>query len=324
MATGRRSIPWPYVGLGALTVLAAVLVVLALRPPDPPPPTIVLDPASSPAPTLGPPGASPGTVDSNAEDESQDEAMESPDIEPAPNPEPQRERPLDAVSSQAAIRGVPGQCPGGGAVIEVTGDQGRTWVPLPTPTDLLLRVAQISETDLWFVGADAADCAPGYTTSGDGGQSWVGPSETTGAWHLLTDTDATTLHAPFSIVDSPCGAERTLEIESQSFEAASVLCGNGEVFSTINGGASWDVVGQTPGAVALAVVSDRAIVAVPTGGDCDGLSIGSPGTQAIGCVDGAPSVDVGMTFGGANAGWVVADDQTWTSNDAGSTWTRRS
>jgi len=145
----------------------------------------------------------------------------------------------------------------------------------------------------------------------------------TGASHLETDPAAATLHAPYATVDPPCGRRTTLELQAATFEEASVLCGNGEVFSTVNSGVSWASAWRTPRAVAMAVVGSLPVVAVPSVGDCAGLAVGSPGAEPIGCIEGASSTDVAMSFSEPSAGWVVAGEQTWTSNDGGTTWTRR-
>lgn len=309
MAVGGRSIPWTYVGLGALSLVAAVLVVLALRDPTPPEPTVVVD-ATPRATAL-------------AEPTPADDAGQTPQVDEPLATDPQRERPLAALSARSAARGVVGTCPGGGAAIEVSDDQGKSWQPVATPTDQLLRVARPGEDALWFVGASGRECATGFTISENSGRTWVGPSDTTGAWHMEVDPGATTLHAPYATVDSPCGRRTTLELEASTFEEASVLCGNGEVYSTVNSGVSWASAGRTPQAVAMAVITNLPVVAVPSAGDCVGLAVGSPGAEPIGCIEGASPSDVAMSFRGASAGWVVADDQTWTSNDGGTTWTRR-
>ncbi len=309
MAAGGRSIPWVYVGLALLGLVAGVLVVLALRDPTPPPPSVSV--SSTPV-------ASP-----QSEPEPTDTPSESPQVVEPAEVDRQRERPLAVLSARSAVRGVAGMCPGGGAQLEVTDDQGKSWLPISTPTDQLLRINRTGPEGLWFVGAEGGECSPAFTLSEDNGATWVGPSDTTGAWHLEVDVDSSTLHAPYATVDSPCGRRATLELEAATFEEASVLCANGEVFSTVNSGVSWTSAGRTPRAVAMAIITNLPVVAVPSSGDCTGLAVGSPGSDPIGCIDGASSVDVALSFRGPSAGWAVAGTQTWTSNDGGTTWTRR-
>jgi hypothetical protein len=262
-------------------------------------------------------------VSPQVEPEPTDAPTDSPQIEQPAAADRQREQPLAALSSRSAARGVAGVCPGGGAEIEVTDDQGKSWVPVPVPTDQLLRVNRPTEDGLWFVGAVGGECTPAFTSSEDKGATWIGQPDTTGAWHVEVDAASTTLHAPYATVESPCGKRGTLELEAATFEQASVLCGNGEVFSTINSGVSWTSAGRTPQAVAMAIITNLPVVAVPSAGDCTGLAVGSPGAEPIGCVQGAPTNDVAMSFKGPSAGWVLAGGQTWTSNDGGTTWTRR-
>lgn len=231
-----------------------------------------------------------------------------------------RELPLDVLSARSAVRGTPGACPGGGAQLEVSDDGGVTWQGISTPVELLLRAARPQDRELWVVGAIGPDCTPGFATSADAAAAWVGPSETTGAWHLLADPATTSLHAPNSEVPSPCGDRRTLEVEPVSFSQASVLCGDGEVFGTADAGVTWASSGATPGANALGLSGDRPLVAAPSDGDCDGLAIGSPGEQPIGCVSDAPADGVSLSFADAASGWVVAGGRTWTTTDGGVTW----
>lgn len=47
MPRERRAIPWAFLGVLVLGAATAVLVVLALRPPDTPPPSIRLDPTET-------------------------------------------------------------------------------------------------------------------------------------------------------------------------------------------------------------------------------------------------------------------------------------
>lgn len=309
MAAGGRSLPWPYVGLGVAALVAVALTLLALRDPAPPPATISVQPPADATP--------------EAAAEITAEATSAGGVEAPADVPVQREVPLAVLSARSAVRADPGSCPGGGAALEVTDDQGRSWEGLPVPTDQLLRVARTGERDLWFVGAARAECAPAFTSTEDGGSTWVGPSDTTGAWHLEVDPGARALHAPYATVDSPCGRRSTIELEPTSFEAAWVLCADGEVFSTVNAGTTWTSAGRAPGAVALGVLSDQPVVAVPSSGDCSGLAIGAPGSTALGCVAGATPTGVALAFAGAPAGFVVADGATWTSNDGGTTWTRR-
>lgn len=309
MAAGGPSIPWPYVGLGLVALVAVALTVLALRDPAPPPATIsVLPPAAA---TPDPTGDAAPTQTSAS------------DVEAPPDVQAEREVPLAVLSARSAVRAEPGSCPGGGAALEVTDDQGRSWTGLPVPADQLLRVTRSGERDLWVVGAASAECAPAFASSEDGGSTWVGPSDTTGAWHLEVDPRSRTLHAPYATVDSPCGRRATIELEPTSFEEAWVLCADGEVFSTVNAGTTWTSSGRAPGAVALGVLSDQPVVAVPSSGDCSGLAIGAPGSSALGCVADASATNVALAFAGAPAGFVIADGATWTSNDGGTTWTRR-
>lgn len=310
MSRTRRAVPWPYFGLGVLAVVTLALVTLALRDPQPPAATVTVQPKATAVTDSATP--TPGS-----------DGMPEATATPAPDRAQGREEPLSVLSARSAVRASGGSCLEGGAQIEVTDDQGRTWEPVSTPADQVLRVNRPSGDTLWFVGGEGGECSLGFTSSEDRGETWVGPSDTTGAWHLELDLEARTLHAPYSTVDSPCADTPTVEVEAISFDEAWVLCRDGEVFGTLNAGVSWTSAGRADQAVALGVLGEVPVVAVLSSGDCTGLAVGEPGAAALGCVDGATSGQVGLGFAGPSAGFLVADGATWTSNDGGTTWTRR-
>jgi hypothetical protein len=307
MARGGRHFPWGAIGVTVLAAVVAVLVFLALRPPEPttagvqsvtPRPTATDEPAPSPS-------ASPRPTDD-------DGGSASPG-------EPLRERPLDVLSADAAVRALAGDCATGDAVIELTTDGGASWVPVTTPADQVVRVTWPAEDDLWFIGAEGPQCRPQFTRSTDQGATWDSPSSTDGAWNLLPRRDADQVHAPQGDVDSPCAPGATLELESVSPEQAYVLCGKGDVASTGDAGASWDSVGGATGAVALGVTGGTPVVAQPGLEGCDGLSVGPVGDDAPVCVDGAPTRRVALAFAGPS-GYLLAGSGVWTSSDAGGSW----
>lgn len=295
--------------MGVLAVVVGVLVFLALRPPEPPS-TVVTD---SPMPT--------------ATETATPTQVVTPTAEPTPTtatPPPVasgRERPLDVLNANAAVRAVPGTCPDGGAQIETTTDGGASWTAVGTPTDLVMRVTWGAADDLWFVGAAAPECASGFSRSSDEGSTWDGPSDTTGAWHLLPDPEATQLHTPQGDVDSPC-AGPALELESTSAQQAFVLCEDGSVFSTSDAGQSWGPFGSAPTATAMGVLEGQPIVALPGVADCTGVSLGPPGSEPIACVEDAAAQALALSFDGPGAGYLLAGQGTWVSGDGGETWTR--
>lgn len=315
MAARGRSVPWSYIGLGVLTVIAAVLVVLALRPPEPPPATIAIDTAASPSPTDDSDPSPTPTVPPEPT------ATVDPTVAPSGVLVTEREVLLDALSPQEAARAVAGACPDGGAGIELTADGGRSWSGIETPTDELLRIEHPVSSDIWFVGAAGAGCQPAFVISTDRGESWSAPAPPDGAWHLLSDPDADQVHAPGGNVDAPCAPGRTLAIEGVTFDRAVVLCADGGVFTTVDAGLRWESDGASPGARALAVVDDQPLVAAFPVEGCAGLLVAPPGETSGACVVGASPSGVGMSFNGAQAGYLQAADGLWVSSDGGTTWT---
>lgn len=295
--------------MGILAVVVGGLVFLALRPPEPPSTVVTETPSPTAMETATPTSVATPTAEPSP-------------TETAPQPAASgRERPLDVLNATAAVRAVAGLCPDGGAQIELTTDGGATWSAVSTPSDQAMRVTWVAADDLWFVGAAAPDCTSGFSRSTDEGASWDGPSDTTGAWHLLPDPEATQLHAPQGDVDSPC-AGQTLELESVSAQQAFVLCEDGSVFSTSDSGQSWGPFGSAPTATAMGVLEGQPIVALPGVADCTGVSVGPPGSEPIACVEDAAAQALALSFDGPGAGYLLAGQGTWVSGDGGQTWTR--
>jgi hypothetical protein len=296
--------------------VVAVLVFFALRPPEPPDSTVVTQtPTPTPTETATPtvtatptPTATPTSTD-----------------QPPQAAGPARERPLDVLSATAAVRANPGACPGGGAAVQTTTNGGGTWNGVDTPTEQVLRVTWAAVDNLWFVGAGGEGCAPGFFTSTDEGGSWLGPEDAAAAWHLLPEPTAGQVHAPNGNVDSPCGGSITVELESVTAEQAFVLCATGEVFETRDAGAGWSSLGTAVDAVALGVADGSPLVAIPTSSEtCEGLGIGAVASEGIGCVDGAPTDAVALSFGDGGVGFLIASASTFTTADGGRSWQQAS
>lgn len=282
-----------------------------MQQPEPPPSTVMVDisPDLAPDETPTQPSPTPSVP-----------ASPMPQSRSVPTVVSEREVLLDALTASRAVRGAAGACPGGGASIEITDDGGSTWDALETPTDQLLRLEHPVESDLWFVGAQGPDCDPAFTISVDVGDTWRPPAAADGAWHLLRDREAAQIHAPQGNVDSPCAPRRTIALEGATFSRATLLCDDGEVFTTVDAGVRWTSDGATAGARALALIDGvPRVAAFPVDG-CAGLSILAPGAGEGTCVVGAPAVGVGLSFSGPDAGYLQANGRTWVSTDAGRTW----
>jgi photosystem II stability/assembly factor-like uncharacterized protein len=307
MARGGRPLPWGPIAVAVLAVVVGALVFLALRPPEPTTAGVEGQPTTAPTAT---PETTPAPT--RTPQPTKDGGSAAPD-------EPSRERPLDVLNADAAVRAVAGDCSPGDAVIELTTDGGSSWVPVSTPADQVLRVTWAAEDDLWLIGGDAPECGPQFTRSADEGATWEAPSGTDGAWHLLPARDATQVHAPEADVGSPCAPGATIELESVSADEAFVLCDDGDVQSTGDGGESWTSVGGARGAVALGLTGGTPVLARPGGDGCDGLSVGPLGSDEPVCVEGAPSRRVAVAFAG-EAGVLLAGTGVWTTSDAGASW----
>ncbi len=232
------------------------------------------------------------------------------------------------VDSTVAWRFVQGACPGGGASVQRTGDGGRTWATLEPPFAVIVRVSASDGSKASIVGAQDT-CRESVKRTTDAGQTW-GAGGQLAMWHLSVSTPGQVVNAS-GRASTPCGAAGPLSVASLSTTAAAVLCTTGKVMETANGGSDWVEIGRGLSAVALDVRLEAgkltALVAHPADG-CAGLAVSAVTGGTVtrnGCVDlGGRATDalqrrVALGFAG-DAGWLVIDDQTFRSDDAGRTW----
>jgi hypothetical protein len=305
----RGSIRWGPLGVVVLAILTGVLVLAALQHP--------VAPGSIAAVRPGPvaPAESTGTAPSPQA------AVSSTPPGPAERAKATRERPVALLTGNQAVRASPGSCPGSGAMIEVTSDAGQTWVPVETPSSSVLRVAWPTSQDLFHVGASDLGCTPEFRRSLDAGESWEPAVPPVDVWHLLPDPASIQLHAPRGVVDSPCGATGTYDLEPSLVGPAFVLCRDGRVFRSIDDAESWQAVGTERDAVALGVIAGEPLVAVVGSSTCEGVAIRPPGSADIGCVsEPRPAAGFALGFRDDAAGMLLAGDNTWVTSDAGQTW----
>jgi len=175
--------------------------------------------------------------------------------EPSPD-RPDRESPdpgpvlLDAAADDTVLRAGRGSCgESESPLIEVSSDSGATFDPvdLREPPVDVLGVSASSASDLFLVGADAA-CLPVIYRSTDGGENWVSAPGSGGAWHLAA-VGVRRVHAPSGSVPVGCDV---LALSAFSDSGARVLCTDGLLRGTADGGRSWVGLGGLPGAVDIA------------------------------------------------------------------------
>ena len=172
--------------------------------------------------------------------------------------------PLEVVSATVALRAQPGSCASGGGTLQRTTDGGRTWATLKVPATSILRVRSTSPSSFWLVGTSKG-CVPELYRTADAGKTWATEAGTKNAWHPLpvpaSGVVPTQLHAPTGDVALPCAQGVGLvDLAGITLSDAVVLCADGTVFATADGGATWRARTAVPSSGALAAVSaDRAV-----------------------------------------------------------------
>jgi photosystem II stability/assembly factor-like uncharacterized protein len=299
--------------LTALAALNAVLVPIALRSPAPEGATGNARPPSptvTSSPQLPPPR--PGAVTAPATDPR------------APAPV---EFPLDVDPKGIAMRATPGSCGADRARLERSTDGGRTWRALNTPAWTILRLRLVSSQTAWFVGTDRA-CRTHLYRTVDGGHRWRVSPRTRGTWHRLADRRLHSLHAPNGLVDSPCrGDARILEVAGVTLWTAALLCSDGSVHRTSDGGESWRAGSALRGGRALAFPSPESGYAVVVdGAGCSGLQIrrstdGGLRWTPVGCVQNAPDRSaIALALADSAHGVLVVGATTFSTSDGARTW----
>lgn len=245
---------------------------------------------------------------------------------------------IDAASATVAIRAsTPETCSGPPASAQITVNGGVSWTSMPLPAPYLLRLRTIDVDRAWIVAAKA-DCKPVFYRTDNGGQTWFPAASTNGAWHRLPGTS---LHAPSANVQPPCGAGSIPDALSPlTATTAYVGCRNADgalvtLLETTRGGSAWTDVPLPPvgGPVSMAWPSTGTGFVAGTRSSCrDGVEVVRSGNNGeswsvAACVKTPDPGTVAISLADVRNGLLttlLADGlwATWTTHDAGSTWTQ--
>jgi photosystem II stability/assembly factor-like uncharacterized protein len=240
--------------------------------------------------------------------------------------------PLEVVDATVALRAQPGSCATGGGTLQRTINDGRDWTTLKVPAASILRVRSTSATSFWLVGTNSA-CVPQLYRTADAGKTWSVEAGTNNAWHPLpvpaSGVVPTQLHAPTGNVALPCAKGVGLvDLAGITLSDAVVLCADGTVFATADGGATWRARTAVPSSGALAAVSPTTLWVASAGpvAGCAGVQVsrstdGGATWRVAGCAVGAQAGAVGLAFAGTD-GMLWDGPAVWTSRNGGSTWVR--
>ena len=290
----------PAIGLVALLAADAVLIAWAFRP----------------APADGYVPAAAATTSS---------ARPTPSVKatgkfspPAPVPVEQY---ITAVGPTIAWVARAGACtdPGG---VWVTGDQGATWTRNLLP-GRVLRLLADSSKEAQAVGGDE-NCSLKLWKSLNSGAKWGKAQDPAKAWSRQPD-NAQSVHTAGDQVVKPCGLRDVIDLTVLDGSRAQVLCANGDVRSTTDGGQRWPKAYGVKRALALTVAEGGTGVIVKADPSCRGVVAvpivsGQPAKEGQ-CVV-APAINGRISVSNAgNAWWLLVGSQVFTTDSPIGTWT---
>ena len=305
----RVGISWSVVAIAALALVTGVLALAALHSSGSAANVTPLPTASA----LGNPGG-PDTNKTKAKNDT------VPDVEP----------PLSMVDPSLAYRATVGTCLGG-STVEMTQDGGLSWVKWRSPVTALTSIRGQTTAVATVIGGDRK-CDAGSWTAASGGNSWSGPHPTTGLWFRLPQTTRK-IATPTGSQLNPCPNKDTAvrEIIGLDAENGVLLCANGSIQTSVDGGLNW---------VPTTVIADAEALAWtdPTTGyllransalcpafllehTIDGGANWGPG----GCVGveadvASQTVAPSLDFADTQNGMATVDGGTYLTTDAGLNW----
>ena len=296
----------PIVGLCALLVADLVLIVLAFRPsvvqagglasPD------AVSPSSSSSPS--PSGSSSAPAPAPAAG-----------VKAVPV-----ERFVTAVSPTAAWVVDAGSCKEPGT-LWVTSDGGDSWAQEELP-GRVLRARPDSATEAFITGGDAK-CDLRLWRTDDAGAAWGDPQSAAQAWSRSPD-DAKAVHTPGDELERACAGGQVIDLTGLGSDRASVLCDNGDLRTTADGGGTWTKTATVKGGLAATLTETGTGAVLRTDTSCQGVvvvpvTLGRPKGEGT-CVQ-APAAQGKVSISASGEGWwLLVGDRLHTSPDANGPW----
>ncbi|BAC17169.1 hypothetical protein [Corynebacterium efficiens] len=232
---------------------------------------------------------------------------------------------LMALDGSLGVRAEVGECTDPGN-IEFSTDAGQTWIPSTafeeTNATQILRILPGNGGATFIVALNEA-CTPQIYSTPDNGSTWNGPLSAVGTWFLDPETPSF-LGAPGGAKTIACEA---LGISPVTDRDVGVLCSDGSVLITIDGGTTWSDPVSVNGIAALAY-SKQNLLGVANGDEiCSGLKLVKLGTdtgvEEISCVE----IDPGTVTAGevalaeSNSSLILwAGENQYISMNGGQTW----
>ena len=291
------------IALAVLLVLDLILVFFAVRPDSTAATSTVARPASTARPSAG------GSA--------------------SPRPKPAaanvgQQRSVSLLDGGSALMATAGTCAGGGAAVFRSTDTGATWTGTEAPGAVVPRVT-LTGTEAGFAIGAGQGCEEALlfrdTNSLQGWSECISPADT---WFLLPQVPAR-INGPAGLVDSPCGQQVTIGLTPSASPEAAVLCADGFLQKTADGGETWQRGQQLAGGRAIGGDPAGELLALATIPGCDGLGVFV--SDEVGawlqttCLVGADRTGaVGITNDGTTVIAVDGAGKTYPSTDSGRTF----
>ena len=298
--------------LGALIVLHIILVALALRP-------------NQVVPSASLPPLSPGATATETASASQ-AASNDPVLTAPPVPANTLLVPEDGsllLSEPSACSGPDSQAPLAEGWRRPA--ESLSWEMWNPPGEVVTRLG-ITGGRTVFTVASAPDCGVQQFFPASGPNlEWGSGQPATGVYYLVQRADGTqAIGTATGEVPSPCDAS-TIALAATDSTAA-LLCGDGAVKVTADGGASWNTEGAVAEGRALTFGGSGLMYALTSDSGCNGLAVASSNDNGktwivAGCAEGASSYGaVALAATGNRVTVVDTDRSTYRSTDGGRTF----
>lgn len=303
----------PVVGLVALLAVDAVLIAWAFRPT--PADTYAAAVTSSTGTGAGADGTTSTPTGTSTR------PGKPAVVKPAP-----LEQYIAAVGPDIAWVARAGNCTNTGE-LWVTADQGVSWTRSSLP-GRVMRVKPASATEAFATGGDTKDCATlvRWDTS-NAGAAWSRPADPTAAWSRMPESTKSIRTSRDKVVQ-PCGTRDVIDLTALDAQRAWVLCANGEVRGTTDGGQQWPPSFADPvkNALALAMAEGGKGVVATTDAQCEGVLVlpvisGKLTTEGA-CVEGPVTAKRVSVATSGDSWWLLNGARVYWSDDPGGPWTK--
>lgn len=288
---------WGYLFLGALIIVDIILVILALRPTE-----------TLPTATLPPLTSTTGETDTSASD--------SPRTAPA-----SPANLLLPVSDGSLLMIAPGDCGGAEAQGWRLSPSASAWETWDTPDSVVSRLSVTGGRTVFAI-ASGLDCDEQQFFPATGTDyTWGQGQPAAGAFYLKQNADSTALIGTSQgEVPSPCPGTTIALAATDS--SSSVLCGDGGIYGSPDGGLTWEPRGLVFQGRALAYAASDLLFSLTPDPACNGLAVASSpddgvSWEIVSCIEGA-DFDAAVALAAEdNRVTVIDSDRTTYRSDNG-------